>query len=332
MAPRSSRRGPFAVGFLGPEQRQLLTILLERLFDSNRIHSTVQSGAPQTTEQPTTESGRIHLLDTGSPVSAPRLNAVGASSFHWCRAEIVVWMRKKCGLPRTSLQCKLVRMKNNLQDFLERPKRYDNIDGTGEMFMGLMMLGFAAISFLQPLLPRDSLWNRGLFGLLFMYAVLAPFFAAGFFLQRVVKKHWTWLRTGYAAFPCDAKAKRSGMLAGAGLGAVVGAVIAMFFAIMMVVSRHHTGAVTMGRVVYLGFWAPLYAFWIYRMSRDMWWKWMLAGLMAVGLATIGWTAPGGWLELGFPTALFVGAVWLASGAITLLEYLRTHRPPSAEAA
>src|SRR5581483_5580962 len=78
MAPRSSRRGPFAVGFLGPEQRQLLTILLERLFDSNRIHSTVQSGAPQTTEQPTTESGRIHLLDTGSPASAPRLNAVGA--------------------------------------------------------------------------------------------------------------------------------------------------------------------------------------------------------------------------------------------------------------
>ena len=219
-------------------------------------------------------------------------------------------------------------MKNNLHDYLERPKRYDNIDGTGEIFMGLMLLGFATISFLQPMLTHNSVWRGGLFGLLFMYLVLAPFLGLGFLLQRLVKKYWTWPRTGYAVFPCDTKIKRSAWT----VGAVMGALIAMFFAAIYAVSRHHPVAVTVGRTVYLGFWLPIYAFWVYRMSRNVWWKWMLAGLMAVGLATIGSAVPGGWGELGLPTALFVGGVWIASGAITLIEYLRTHRPPSAEAA
>jgi len=72
-------------------------------------------------------------------------------------------------------------MSDALQDYLRRPKRYANIDGTGEIYMGLMILGFALLGYLQTILPKDSMWStNGFAGLLFMYLVLVPVLALGY--------------------------------------------------------------------------------------------------------------------------------------------------------
>ena len=91
-------------------------------------------------------------------------------------------------------------MKDELQNYLARPKRYDNIDGTGEMYMGLMILGFALLGYLQTILPTDSLWStNGFASLLFMYLILIPVLALGYWGSKAIKKHITWPRTGYVA-------------------------------------------------------------------------------------------------------------------------------------
>ena len=91
-------------------------------------------------------------------------------------------------------------MKDELQNTMERPKKYDNIDGTGEMFFGLMILGFALFGYLQTVLPEHSMWRTNVFApFLLMYGVLLPTLGFSFLLQRVVKKHLTWPRTGYVA-------------------------------------------------------------------------------------------------------------------------------------
>ena len=50
-------------------------------------------------------------------------------------------------------------MKTELQDLAARPKRYNNIDGTGEIGLGVMALGFALLgylnSYLRGVLPES---------------------------------------------------------------------------------------------------------------------------------------------------------------------------------
>ena len=104
-------------------------------------------------------------------------------------------------------------MNNKLQNYMDRPKRYDNIDGSGEIYMGLMFLGFGLLNYLQTVLPKDSLWStNGFASLLFMYLILIPVLALGFWGVKAIKKHITWPRTGYVAYGAggsDAKARKS---------------------------------------------------------------------------------------------------------------------------
>ena len=55
-------------------------------------------------------------------------------------------------------------MEPELQSTLGRLKRYDNIDGTGEMFMGLMILGFTLLAYLQGVVPKNSIWRQRALG------------------------------------------------------------------------------------------------------------------------------------------------------------------------
>ena len=97
-------------------------------------------------------------------------------------------------------------MKPELQNTLGRLKRYDNIDGTGEMFMGLMILGFSFLAFLQGNVPKNSIWSQGLLNMLLMEMVLIPVLGLGYWGARAIKKHITWPRTGYVAFRSGAPA------------------------------------------------------------------------------------------------------------------------------
>jgi hypothetical protein len=234
--------------------------------------------------------------------------------------------------------------RDELQHTMMQHKRYDNIDGTGEMFMGLMMLGFALLGYLQTVLPEHSMWRtNGFAALLFMEAVLMLVLGLGFLVVRVIKKHITFPRTGYVAghsmwrlllaprlAGVDAapgvptrKGCWGAMLAFALVSAVLGAGVAVLTAFSV---RHHA-ALSLARVAYLAFWVPLYAFWVFRMCRGQRWKWLIVFFMALGLAAIGLIVPGGITELSRWVMIFVGLMWIISGVATLCSYLRhTHLP------
>ena len=236
---------------------------------------------------------------------------------------------------------------------LEWHKRYDNIDGTGEMLMGLMVLRFGLLGYLQSILPKDSIWRTNfLCGLLFMYGVLFLVLGPGYWVRRVIKRRITFPRTGYvaghslwrpsvAATPAAATAEVAPgvptrkalwltMLAIAGFAALVGAGMVG----VVTIERRHLDSMGWlagaGYVGYLGFWVALYAFLIWQTSRQYRWKWLVLLGMAVGLLVIGLTGPGNYIEGARPVMLFVGAVWVGSGVGTLLAYLRQHRLPAGE--
>jgi len=237
-------------------------------------------------------------------------------------------------------------------DQTARPKRYDNIDGTGEMFMGLMLLGFALLGWLQTILPTHSVWHTNAFlGLLFMYLVMGPILGLGFLGQKWVKRRFTWRRTGYVALglpgmggtsPATTEEARKMkrllqwgrvmiLVEFAVLAGVVGAGVAGLMAFEM----KHPDALNLavvGNVLYLGMWVGLYAFWIWCMGRGNGWKWGLLVIMAVGLAVIGGLGPvDHFVALARPVPVLVGSIWMLSGAITLVLYLRHNPPPAQEA-
>jgi hypothetical protein len=242
-------------------------------------------------------------------------------------------------------------MNVNAQSRLEWHKRYDNIDGTGEMVMGLMLLGFGVLNYLQALLPTDSIWRtNGFCGLLFMYAVLIVVIGPGYWVRRVIKRRITFPRTGYVAghslWGVMREPKPSGTEAAPGVPtrkglwqtmlalALLSAVVAAGLAGLLAFERRHLGGtmwlVGVGYVSFLGFWVAVYAFWIWRMGREQRWKWLVLLLMALGLLVIGVCGPVEVMEVARPVMLFVGLVWVFSGLGTLCSYLRQTRPPGLE--
>jgi hypothetical protein len=214
-------------------------------------------------------------------------------------------------------------MKSELQNFLDRPRRYEHIDGTGEMFLGLMLLGFALAGYLEAMLPESSpRWLHG--GVL--YACLIPALGLGFWLRRVVKQHCTWPRTGYAAFARGGKSWWITMVAALLIAAVVGA---GSVCLLMFARRH--GEMSLWGIVMLASFVAVYGFWVFRMGRDHPWKWLVLLLLALGLLAIGLPVSGDYFKVGWQVALFVGLVWLGSGGATLLSYLRHTQPPTPEA-
>lgn len=217
-------------------------------------------------------------------------------------------------------------MKDELQNYLEWPKRYDHIDGTGEMGMGVMLLGFALLSYLQAALPEGSMWRNGFASLLFMYLILIPVLALGYWGGKAIKSHITWPRTGYVAF------RRGGtpwwtrvvstLVVSAGVGAG--------FACLMVFARRHD-SINLPRTGMLAVLVATYGIWVFRMGREQSWKWLIVLFMALGLLVIDLIVPGDVVELFRPVSLLVGLTWLGSGVATLYSYIRHTQPPALEA-
>jgi len=66
-------------------------------------------------------------------------------------------------------------MSDSIQQYMEKPKHYANIDGAGEIGFGLMLLGCALVGYVPAMLPKYSIWQHGFFSLIFMYLVVIPF-------------------------------------------------------------------------------------------------------------------------------------------------------------
>jgi hypothetical protein len=217
-------------------------------------------------------------------------------------------------------------MKNEIQDQMGRPKRYENIDGTSEISMGLMILGFALLGYLQAALPPHSIWRNGGASLLFMYGVIVPALALGYWSRKAIKSRITWPRTGYVAYRRDGARWRASMAAtflGAGALAAFLAFLAMY-----AVWRHAAGVPQVVSSVIL---VASYGYFVFRMGGQHPWKWLVLVLIAAGLAAINLAVPGNLIEWSRPAALFTGLAWLGSGTATLGSYIRHTQPPPQEA-
>ena len=85
---------------------------------------------------------------------------------------------------------------DQVESLLKRPKSYDNIDGTGELGSGFMLMGFALIMCLQAHTPEDSIWHK-MYVLFIWIALMSAIIHYG---TKAIKNHITYPRTGFVAY------------------------------------------------------------------------------------------------------------------------------------
>lgn len=207
-----------------------------------------------------------------------------------------------------------------------RPKLYNNIDGTGEMGVGVMMLGFALVSYLQAVLPKDLMWRNGSASLLLMAAILVPVLGFGYWGRQAIKKHITWPRTGYVAYRVGEKSWWTmNVVTFVGSGIIA----AGFSCLVLLATRHD--AISLPRIGMLAVLVVSYAVFVFRSGTgEHRWTWLVLLFMALGLVVIALIVPGDFEELSRPVFLFVGLTWLGSGAATLYLYIQRTQPPAPE--
>ncbi|MCL4850341.1 MAG: hypothetical protein KJZ78_03050 [Bryobacteraceae bacterium] len=218
-------------------------------------------------------------------------------------------------------------MTDALREFVARPRRYENVDGTTELSFGLMIFAMAFMGYLAPMVEKHTILPRGLAGyLLLLTGTLLPFILIGTVLTRVIKKRITYPRTGYVAYqPLTKENRWRTALFWIGLSAAAGVLASL----TPLVQRNYESGIVRAVMIF-GFLAP-YTFFVITMSRDHPWKRYVILAMAIGLLTIAFLVPGSTKQLSQPVMMFSASAWLASGAATLALYIkRTHAPSGEE--
>ena len=216
-----------------------------------------------------------------------------------------------------------MKMPNQIHEYLMRPKRYDNIDGTGEMSMGVMMLGFALLVHLQSILPKTSIWTYGWTSMLFMYVILVPVLCLSYWGVKAIKKYITYPRTGYVAFRPVTKSWALPIVL------IMSAIVSAAVVFVIRFARWHD-AMALKRAIAIALLVAPYGWFVFHLGGDHRWKWSVLAVLAVGLAAISFAVRGGMVAYARPAFLFVGLVWVASGLATLYLYLRCTEAPSRE--
>ncbi len=197
-------------------------------------------------------------------------------------------------------------MPSQIEDYRKRPGRYQNIDGTLEMYMGCMFLGFALLGSLETPAFKQHPWP----GMLWFYGILLSVLGLAWWATRIIKNRITYRRTGYVAYRC-AKKTRAWTIA---LSMVIGAVVAAGFALLVRWGLRHNAA-DLTRLLMVGAVVATYGLFVTFMSPEHRWKLWLVALMAISA----------WKLETFQSLVF-GLTWLASGLITLFLYIRRTRP------
>ncbi len=241
---------------------------------------------------------------------------------------------------RTDEFIKAAKENAELQKLMQQPKKYETINGAGEIGWGAAMLCFAFSSYSAVVLPASP-W-RGWIGFFF----LACACAAMPLCLWASRKFVTWPRVGYAAFRRDKAwwlVVIMSVVIGGGLGAILplllmsemphpvpGVVQAAGHSIV----RLHTepGTPTLAGNIVKFIFGPLNAI-LYLMFnavsiKEHRWKWLLLALIAAVPVGITFLVPGTYTEVCRPMMLILGSIWFVSGAITLVSFIRHHQPPA----
>jgi hypothetical protein len=216
-------------------------------------------------------------------------------------------------------------MENTIQEYAARPKRYANIDGTGEMVVGLTLLGFALAGYLEALLPDGSTtWMR----VAVIFARLALAVGLAYWTRHAIKRRITWPRTGYVAYPRHGKSWWVKSIIARIIAVIVAVGLAFLARRYHVMLRWDLSPKTWNpRVVLLVVISlTAYAIWVARMGKAHWWKWLVLLLMILGIITLAIIVPRDFGQWARPPVLFIALLWLGSGAGTLYSYVRHAKP------
>jgi hypothetical protein len=208
-------------------------------------------------------------------------------------------------------------MSDSIQQYMERPKFYANIDGTVEMGVGVWGLGMALMGYGEAALRKDSIWLHGFRHMLFLEFIVIAFGCLGYFGSKAIKKYITYPRTGYVALrkPKDFSWTKVALVC-VGAGTIA--------AVMLFAARHMaTAPLRLGMMsMFVVSWC-LIGFVCARAHR---WKWFVYGLLALGLAAIFLATDGKFEDAVQRGILLAALTYLASGAATFYLYVQGTKP------
>jgi hypothetical protein len=226
---------------------------------------------------------------------------------------------------------------DQIGNLLRRPTSYNNIDGTGELGMGFMCLGYALIIWLQLHTPKDSLCNQ--MYVLFIWVGLT--IAMIHFGIKAIKNHITYPRTGFVAYRTCNRIWT----------AIIASVVSALSVAGLVLAAHSHRHIAMP-VFFIGLlFAAGYAFgiaWSGGVNALFRWKWVVVLAQVIGSLLIallpedltaalsGGSSLPAWFSASSVGAFLLwlmlyGTLLLISGAISFWLYLRHTQAPAKEA-
>jgi hypothetical protein len=220
--------------------------------------------------------------------------------------------------------------------FTLRPKRYETINGAGEIGWGAMMLCCAFSCYASVVLPASA-WG-GWIGFFFLGCACVAMPVSRWACRKFV----TEPRVGYVTFRRDPWWWTAIVVA-----VVVGGSLAATLPFLRrpeiiqtthAVTHHATptapGEATLaGQIIKFSL-GPLSALLYLMMNalsiKEHHWKWLLLILIVTVPLGICYFVPGNYIEVSRPMMLFLGLIWFVSGAVTLFSFLRRHQPLAPE--
>ena len=219
---------------------------------------------------------------------------------------------------------------DEIRSLTDRPKLYGNVDGTAEISMGLMFLGFSTLQWLQAHSGPNALWHQKYVVFPFLVLMIATIHYG----NKAIKERITYPRTGYVEY------RRWDKL---WLPMTFGVVTGALTAVGMVLAIHWhwvTGPAFLAGLLVVGTYS-------YYVARTDPWKWIVTTLLALAAFAaallpshllgvfagstssrrLAWDHCIGALLL---SCLLYGVIFLISGGVSLWLYLRHTQPPVTE--
>jgi len=216
-----------------------------------------------------------------------------------------------------------------VENVLERPKLYYNIDGVGELGIGFMLLAYALLGWLQLHSSPNSAWNQ-MYGFFLYCGVMVAIIHFG---SKAIKNRITYWRTGFVDYR-----PRDKYWIPLGLGLAVSTVFSVGLYVAMLRHSEMSLLVPLAGVAI----AACYV----RFTKQARWKWSTFGAMALSVLVIA-ALPTEVAEAfanhrdltpvltakvvgayGLMFAVY-GALFMISGGISFWLYLR-HTQPAAQ--